>query len=109
MAHDAQRPGQSEESSAVQTLFTKLAAESKEDDARPRADTSTGDRDEVSMEAECPRSLSPAEDFQHQNLGEEGEVEEVLPDGRLDHPTSTEDVQYEDKDMRNVTHQQSSG
>jgi len=31
-------------------------------------------------------------------------VEEVLPDGRLDHPTSTENVQYDDKDMHSGEH-----
>jgi len=106
-AHDAQRFGQSEESSERQTSFTKLAVESEENGARPRADTSIGDRDEVSTEAESPRSLSPAKDFDRarrrsnvESLGEKCEVEEVLPEGRLDHPTSTEDVQYDDKDTR---------
>jgi len=99
-AHGARHRGQSEESSARQTSFTKLV-EREESDARHVADTSTGDRDEVSTEAECPRSLLPAEDFDRvlrssdveglEEVGEKGEVEEVLPDGRLDHPTSTED------------------
>ena len=101
--HEARRLGQSEESSAGQTSFTKLAEETEEvegeeSDARHKADTSTGDRDEVSTEAEFPRSLSPAKDFNRvqsrsdvEGLGEVGEVEKVLPDGRLDHPTSTED------------------
>jgi len=114
----AQHPGQSEESSARQTSFTKLAVEmgveSEESDARLRADTSIGDRDEVSTEAEFPRSLSPAEDLQRREggedlgevgeVGEKGKVEEVLPDGRLDYPTSTENVQYNDKDMLDDKH-----
>jgi len=56
--HDVQRLGQSEESSARQTSFTKFAVESEENGIKPRADTSIGDRDEVSTEAEFPRSLS---------------------------------------------------
>jgi len=60
-AHDVQRLGRSEESSARQTSFTKLTAEedveSEESGARRKADTSIGDRDEVS----CLRRLnSPA-------------------------------------------------
>jgi len=68
----------------------------------------------VSTEAEFPRSLSPAKDFNRarrrcnveslgggveEEVGEKGEVEEVLPDGRLDHPTSTENAQYDDADQ----------
>ena len=109
-----QHPGQSEESSARQTRFTKLAVEteveSEESDARPRADTSIDGRDEVSTEAKFPRSLSPAEDLQGEDpgevgeVGEESEVKEVLPDGRLDQPTSTENVQYNDRDMHSDEH-----
>jgi len=111
--HGAQHPGRSEESSAQQTSFTKLMVEeeveSVENGARWKADTSTGDRDEVSTEAEFPRSLLPAEDFDRvqedsdveglEEVGDESEAEEVLPDRRLDHPTSTEDVQSDDCDF----------
>jgi len=90
----SQHPGQSEESSARQTSFTKLAVETEESDSRPRADTSIDGRDEVLTEAEFPRSLSPVGDFNRAQengsveglgeIGEESEVEEVLPYGRLD-------------------------
>ena len=82
--------------------------EGEESDARQMADTSNGDRDEVSTEAEFPRSLSPTRDFNRARRrsdveslgnGEEVRVGEVLPDGRLDHPTSTENVQYDDADQ----------
>jgi len=81
--------------------------EGEESDARQMADTSNGDRDEVSTEAEFPRSLSPTRDFNRARRrsdveslgnGEEVRVGEVLPDGRLDHPTSTENVQYDNVD-----------
>jgi len=55
---EKQHLGQSEQSSVGRTLFTKLAVKNKENGARSRADTSIGDRDEVSTEVEFPRSLS---------------------------------------------------
>ena len=113
----AQHPGQSEESSARQTSFTKLAVEGEESDARRKADTSIDGRDEVSTEAEFRRSLSTAEDFNRaqgsgdveclgevREVAEKSEVEEVLPDGRPDHPTSTENVQYDNKGMHSDEH-----
>ena len=103
-AYQAQHPGTFEESSARQTSFTKLAVETEvesveKNDARRKVDTSIGDRDEVFTEVEYPRSLSPAEDFNRVQWdrdveGLEGvKLEEVLPDGRTDHPTSTEETQ----------------
>ena len=70
---------------------------------------------QLATEMRCQRRLSspafsPAEDFNQArrrsnveglegDLGTKGEVEEVLPDGRLDHPTSTENIHYGDADQ----------
>jgi len=111
-AHEAQHFGTSEESSAWQTSFTKLSAEAvlENENENGLTDVSAiSDRDdEVLMGAVIPHSLSLAEDFNR--VQEDGDVEsleelhdkiegiKVLPDVRLDHPTSTSEVQYDDED-----------
>jgi len=82
--------------------------ETCEDDDRPIADSSISDRDEAFVGTVIPHYPSLAEDFNRvqedrdvdrlHHKHHEVKVEEVLPDARLDHPTSTEEVQYDDED-----------
>jgi len=73
-------------------------------------ESSVSDRDEAFVGVVIPHSPSLAEDFNRvqedrdvdrlHRKPHEVKVEEVLPDARLDHPTSTEEVQYDDEKQR---------